>query len=109
MDTQCQPPDLTLQLPRDVYHLVVHTLRGLLPPPETDTPEEEARRDRAAIARVASMLPANAEEADLAARCVGHAAYGMDCLRLARVHRADLTSFLKCTAQAASVERRAQS
>lgn len=55
------------------------------------------------------MLPANAEEADLAARCVGHAAYGMDCLRLARVHRADLTSFLKCTAQAASVERRAQS
>ena len=52
MDTQNQPPDLTLQLPRDVYHLVVFTLRGLLPPPETDTPEAEARRDRAAIARV---------------------------------------------------------
>src|SRR5205085_1532433 len=71
--------------------------------------EDEARRDRAAIALVASMLPGNAEEADLAARCVGHAAYGEDCLRQARVHRGDLTRFLKCTAQAASVERTAQS
>ena len=65
METQSQPPDLSLQLPRDVYHVVVYTLRGLLPPPEADTPEAEARRDRAAIARVASMLPANDEEADL--------------------------------------------
>ena len=110
METQSQPPDLTLQLPRDVYHVVVYTLRGLLPPPETDTPEAEARRDRAAIARVASMLPANDEEADLASRCVAHAAYAMDCLRLARGYRAtDHAYFLKCTAQAASTERKAQS
>ena len=88
MDTQSQPVDLSLQLPRDVYHVVVYTLRGLLPPPEADTPEAEARRDRAAIARVASMLPANDEEADLASRCVAHAAYAMDCLRLARGYRA---------------------
>ena len=107
MDTQSQPPDLTLQLPRDVYHVVVYTLRGLLPPPETDTPEAEARRDRAAIARVASMLPANDEEADLASRCVAHAAYAMDCLRLARGYRAtDHAYFLKCSAQSnASVNR----
>ena len=110
MDTQSQPADLSLQLPRDVYHVVVYTLRGLLPPPETDTPEAEARRDRAAIARVASMLPANDEEADLASRCVGHAAYGMDCLRLAREYRgSDHSFFLKCTAQASSTERKAQS
>ena len=110
MDTQSQPADLSLQLPRDVYHVVVYTLRGLLPPPETDTPEAEACRDRAAIARVASMLPANDEEADLAARCVAHAAYAMDCLRLARDYRAtDHAYFLKCTAQAASTERKAQS
>jgi hypothetical protein len=90
--------------------VVVYTLRGLLPPPETDTPEAEARRDRAAIARVASMLPANDEEADLASRCVAHAAYAMDCLRLARGYRAtDHAYFLKCTAQAASTERKAQS
>jgi hypothetical protein len=110
MDTQSQPADLSLQLPRDVYRVVVYTLRGLLPPPEADTPEAEARRDRAAIARVASMLPANDEEADLAARCVAHAAYAMDCLRLARGYRAtDHAYFLKCTAQAASTERKAQS
>jgi hypothetical protein len=60
MDTQNQPTDLGLQLPRDVYHLVVFTLRGMLPPPETDTPEAEARRDRGAIALVASMLPPTA-------------------------------------------------
>ena len=55
------------------------------------------------------MLPANAEEADLAARCVAHSAYGMHCLRQAREHRNDLSAFLKCNAQAASMERRAQS
>ncbi len=109
MDTQNPPPDLSLQLPRDVYHLVVHTLRGLLPPPETDTPEAEARRDRAAIAQVASMLPANGEEAHLAARCAAHATYGMDCLRQARDYRGDPSFFLKCNAQAASMEGKAQS
>jgi hypothetical protein len=56
------------------------------------------------------MLPANGEEADLASRCVAHAAYAMDCLRLARGYRAtDHAYFLKCTAQAASTERKAQS
>ncbi len=109
MDTQNQQPDLSLQLPRDIYHLVVHTLRSMLPPPETDTPEAEARRDRAAIAIVASMLPANGEEAYLAARSVGFAIYGMDCLRQARDYRGDPPFFLKCNAQAASTERKAQS
>ena len=102
IDTQNQPPDLTLQLPRDVYHLVVFTLRGMLPPPETDTPEAEARRDRAAIALVASMLPSNSEEAHLAARSVGLAIYAMDCLRQARDYRGG------GNAQAVSTERKAQ-
>jgi hypothetical protein len=104
-----EPPDLSLRLPRDLYWLVLHTLRGLLPPPDTNAPDAETRRDHAAIALVASMLPGNAEEADLASRCVGHAAYGMHCLRQARLHRNDLSAFLKCNAQAASMERRAQS
>ena len=109
METQNQPPDLALQLPRDIYYLVVYTLRGMLPPPETDTPEAEARRDRAAIALVASMLPANGEEAHLAARSVGFAIYAMDCLRQARDFRGDPPFFLKCNAQAVSTERKAQS
>ncbi|HME21121.1 MAG TPA: hypothetical protein VKI44_07140 [Acetobacteraceae bacterium] len=104
-----EQPDLSLQLPRDLYWLILHTLRGLLPPPDTDAPDAETRRDRAAIALVASMLPGNAEEADLASRCVAHAAYGMHCLRQARVYRNDVSVFLKCSAQAASMERRAQS
>jgi hypothetical protein len=104
-----EPPDLSLRLPRDIYWLILHTLRGLLPPPDTDAPDAETRRDHAAIALVASMLPGNAEEADLASRCVGHAAYGMHCLRQARMHLNDLSAFLKCNAQAASMERRAQS
>ena len=108
MHTENQPPDLTLQLPRGVYHLVF-TLRGMLPPPETDTPEAEARRDRGAIALVASVLPANGEEAYLAARSVGLAIYAMDCLRQAGDYRGDPSFFLKCNAQAASTERKAQS
>jgi hypothetical protein len=42
-------PDLTLQLPRDVYHQVIHTLRAALPP-VTDAPEDLVHRDNAAIA-----------------------------------------------------------
>src|SRR5271169_3929351 len=102
-----EPPDLSLRLPRDLYWLVLHTLRGLLPPPDTDAPDAETRRDRAAIALVASMLPGNAEEADIASRCVGFSAYAQHCLRLARAHCGDLSAFLKCSAQAASMERRA--
>ena len=35
-----EPPDLALLLPRDAYYQLVHSLRGLLPPPVTDTPED---------------------------------------------------------------------
>ena len=44
-------PDLTLQLPRDMYYQLVHTLGGSLPPPVTNSPKHEIRRDNAAIAQ----------------------------------------------------------
>jgi hypothetical protein len=94
-----EPPDLTHQLPRDIYYQLVHELRGALPPPLTDSAEDLARRDNAAIGEVACLLPANAEEADLAAQFVAANAQAMDCLRLARVHAADLACVLRCTAQ----------
>ena len=94
-------PDLTLQLPRDTYWLVVHTLHRSLPPPPTDYPDDQARRDRAAIAEVASMLPGNAEEASLAAQYVATKAYALHCLQAARDHPGDIACLLKCTAQAA--------
>jgi hypothetical protein len=111
------PPDLTLQLPRDLYHQIVHTLRTALPPPATDTPQAAgsdpgqalARRDNAAIAEVASLLPANAEEVTLAAQFVAASAQALDCLRLAREHAADLWLVLKCSAQAAAMMRQARS
>jgi hypothetical protein len=42
-------PDLTLQLPGDVYYQVIHTLRAALPS-ITDAPEDLVHRDNAAIA-----------------------------------------------------------
>jgi hypothetical protein len=101
-------PDLTLLLPRDIYYQIVHTLRGLLPPPVTDTPDDLVHRDNATIAKVASLLPANADEADLAAQYVAANAYAMDCLRLAREARGDLAAFLRCTAQSACMMRQAR-
>ena len=48
----------------------MHSLRGSLPPPVSATPEDLAHRDRAAIAQVACLLPANADEVELAAQYV---------------------------------------
>jgi hypothetical protein len=54
------------------------------------------------------MLPGNADEADIAARCVAYSDYGLHCLREARGRLGDIACFLKCTAQAASMERQAR-
>jgi hypothetical protein len=54
MDPHAEPerPDLAYRLPRDAYWLLIHTLRGSLPPPPvTDTEDDVARRDHAAIAQ----------------------------------------------------------
>ncbi|HEX3405000.1 MAG TPA: hypothetical protein VHT74_32200, partial [Acetobacteraceae bacterium] len=72
-DPQCL--GLTYLLPRDTYWQLINTLRTSLPAPVNDTPEALARRDNAAIADVASMLPANASEAALAAQFVAAAAH----------------------------------
>jgi hypothetical protein len=100
-------PDLTLQLPRDVYHQVIHTLRAALLP-VTDAPEDLVHRDNAAIAMVASLLPANADEANLAAQYAAASAHAIECLRRAQDHRANLTIFLKCEAQADRMQRQAR-
>jgi hypothetical protein len=73
----------------------------------TNSPEDEARRDRTAIGHVAALLPGNAEEALVAAQYVGAHVYALDCLRLAREHPSDAPLFLKCTAQSATMMRQA--
>jgi hypothetical protein len=102
-----EQPDITRLLPRHIYYQVIHTLRATLAP-VSDTPEDLARRDNAAIAQVACLLPANADEANLAALYVAAGAYAMDCLRLAREHAPDHVWVLKCGAQAASTMRQAR-
>jgi hypothetical protein len=108
MDQFAPQPDLTLQLPRDMYYQVIHTLRGAMPPPVTKSPEDLVRRDNAAIAQVACLLPANADEANIAAQYVAASAQALDCLRLAREFPAGEALILKCSAQAASMMREAR-
>jgi hypothetical protein len=99
--------DLIHQLPRDVHHILMHTLRATLPT-VGDTPEDLARRDRDALARIACLMPANADEADLAAKYVAAGAQAMECIRLARLHGDDTPLVLRCTAQASSMLRQAR-
>ena len=115
MDQQPHP-DSTLHLPRDAYYTAIHTLRGSLPAPVTDTPDDPGsglgqaliRRDNAAIAQVASLLPANAAEAELAAQYVAACAQAMECLRDARDPAAPLGFVVQCRTHAASMMRQSQ-
>jgi hypothetical protein len=108
MDPNPEPLDLTLQLPRDTYYQLIHTLRAALPPPVTDTPEDLVRRDNAAIAQVAALFPATADEAGLATTYVAANAQAMDSLRLARQYPDDPNFILKFTAQSANMMRQAR-
>ena len=108
MDPEPEPLDLTLQLPRDTYYQIIHTLRGSLPPPITDTPEDLVRRDNATMAQVAALLPVTADEVNLAATYIAANAQAMECLRLARQYHGDPNSILKCTAQSANMMRQAR-
>ncbi len=106
------PPNhtnLADQLPADVYYQLVHSLCPTLPPPLTHSPEDLARRNHAAIARIAALSPANAAEADVAALYVAASEQWKNLLRLAQ--EADTTSYWaqKCRAQANSMMRQAQS
>jgi hypothetical protein len=69
MDT-FSPPHSVIDLSTDLYYQLVYTLTDLLPPPLDDTPEALRARNHAAIAKVAALLPVNANEADLAAQCI---------------------------------------
>jgi hypothetical protein len=91
-----------------MYYQLIHTLCGTLPPPVTNSPEDRIRRDNAAIAQIACLLPANADEANIAAQYVAANAQATDCLRLAQEHRSDEQLFLRCTAQSASMMRQAR-
>src|SRR5437588_8815687 len=98
------PPDnLVLRLPADAYYHLVRTLCLALPPPPTDSADDLARRNHAAIAAVAALVPANAAEAILAALFVAASEQCKDCMRLAQLP--ETPPALKCSAQALSMMR----
>ncbi len=101
--------DFASQLPADAYYQLIRTLQQALPPPLSDSPDDLARRDHAAIARVAALHPANAAEADLAALFVAASEQCKDCLRLVQQPEITASWAMKCRAQANSMMRQAQS
>ena len=109
MQSSFEPPaDFALQLPRDAYWQLVHTLHNSLPPPVSDDPADIARRDNAAIAAAASLLPVTPAEARLAAQFVAADAQAHECLRLSRLYPADLPVAMKCNAQSGCMMRQSQ-
>ncbi len=76
-------PNLAGQLSAAEYHYLIRTLCLTLPSPPTDTPEDLACRDNFAIARVAALCPANANEAEQAALYVAASARSGGSLLLA--------------------------
>jgi hypothetical protein len=83
----------------------VCTLTGLLPPPLDDTQEALCTRNHAAIAKVAALLPVNANEADLAAQCIAARAQADEMLRLLRQHAGDIGLVMRLNAQYGSMVR----
>ena len=107
-DTQAAAPDPDPQLQRQIYLQLVSDLLDMLPSPPNPGPDQRAaleRRIKAATAQVSAMLPANAEEASLAARAVAAGAHYDDCMREAVRQAADPRLALKLRAQAASMGR----
>ena len=70
METSSPPPHPAINLSAPLYYQLTYTLTALLPPPLDDTPEGLRARNHAAIAKVAALLPVNANEIDLAAHCI---------------------------------------
>jgi hypothetical protein len=76
-----------------------------LPPPLDDTQEGLRARNLAAIAKVAALLPVNANEADLAAQSIAARAQAEDILRLLRQHAGDIGLIMRLNAQYGSMVR----
>src|ERR1700689_3385985 len=98
-------PPQTVDLTPPLYYQLVYTLTDLLPPPLDDTPGALRTRNRAAIAKVAALLPVNANEADLAAQCIAARAQAEDILRLLRQHADDIGLTIRLNAQYGSMVR----
>src|SRR5476651_1456179 len=99
------PPHPAIDLSTPLYYQLVYTLTDLLPLPLDDTPEALHTRNLAAIAKVAALLPVNANEADLAAQCIAARGQAEEMLRLLRQHADDIGLVMRLNAQYGSMVR----
>jgi hypothetical protein len=99
------PSRPAVDLSSELYYQLVYTLMDLLPPPLDASPEALHARNHAAIAKVAALLPVNANEADLAAQCIAARAQAEDVLRLVRQHADDIGLVMRLNAQYGSMVR----
>ncbi len=83
------PPDPTIDLPVALYDQLVQTFMALLPRRPGETPEALRARTLVAVAKVAALLPADANEADLAAHWILARAQADQMLLLLRQHAGD--------------------
>src|ERR1700733_5436508 len=104
METSSPPPQ-GIDLPTTLYYQLTYTLTDLLPPPLDDSPAALRARNHAAIAKVAALLPVNANEADLAAQCIAARAQAEEMLRLLRQHADDIQLVIRLNAQYGSMVR----
>ena len=99
------PPRPAVDLATHLYYQLVYTLTDLLPPPLDDSPEALRARNHAAIAKVAALLPVNANELDLAAQCIAARAQAEEMLRLVRQNADDIGLVMRLNAQYGSMVR----
>ncbi len=99
------PPHPAIDFPRPLIYQLVHTLTGLVPPPIDDSPEALRARNQAVIAKVAALLPVNANELDLAVQCIAARARAEEMMRLTRQHAADISLVMRLNAQYSSMIR----
>ncbi len=104
-ETPFAEPDLAQLLPRTAFYEILWMLRSSLPPPLTDDPVDLERRDQAAMAAVASLLPVTVAEGRLAAQFASADAWARDCQVLAAERRADTGQMRRWLAQAVSLMR----
>jgi hypothetical protein len=99
----------TNQTSRDIHFQIVHALHRALPPPVTDTPEDQGHHVNAIIGQVVSLRPATPDEITLAVQYIAAATQALDCVRLAQENAANPMLATRCTAQAASMMRQSLS
>jgi hypothetical protein len=92
-------------LPESTAREIAYRLCQSLPHPEPDTPEARATRADDAVAAVASLCPADAFMARIAADMVALEAHATDSLDQAAHLRNDLAGAQRCRAQAIAMFR----